>query len=882
MFAVSLQDRLKAAVNSLEATGSSLQARALNANQHPQDTRGSSRQDAISANLPPVSPSPPFPHSSNNKQDVRSKSVPVSLNQAAYTGATTSQLAENALSGLRKSFQFGRSSLDLPDSVGISSSLPTTPSGQGVKDIDLPSPSASVPAGPSASAGKSPAVSFLEIPDATDGPTEIHTPSTTMKELFPRDPMSIPLPPSPLLSSILPSPEADPLGASTSDDGVDEGTIPGHKKLNIIEEPSIDQNEKDINQPDEEMASTEVKKLTDLERRYDDLSNRFTNLLTQTHQANKIFKELTRLESGINDAEALEGWVRMMVGKVEMMGTEMKRLQDNLTLQDSRIEELRDTHRLESASQNELISKLRSELSESQSKLSTYSSTAATVTQLRADLAKTQTQAKEEEEKRIKAISLLKTVRLKLVKAEKEKEELEKDRASERAERSRLNEEMEKMKIEKEKEVSSLKKGFEREMAGGKERYEKELKDKKASWELEMITTKAAHAKELSQKSTKISGLEAIIKELNTNKQTIHALLQSKQAEAESARAEMEEMQTKSKELEFQLREANERCSLLEDSLRDDGAGRGGPVGLTVPETRRDSLSPSRNNSLPGTSPMEIQRLLAESESRAESKLSDLRARIRSLECERNELEEEWAAKMQERVKELEKMRRVLLDKEKEHARSLEGLRERESRIQEVEQKTRELEAEISRMKLRVEEVEGDKAVASESERTAREELSSLQHELVDLHSQLDDSKSHISFLKSTNKTLRDEMRKIQSSVQLMEKQRNPGVGYWAAAAGQRSSMVNSPMSNVNVDSPALGRKSVESIRTTAGTEIGSELGESKRTPEEEDVNLEYLRNVILQFLEHKEMRPNLIRVMSVILRFTPQELRRLNAKLLS
>lgn len=266
---MSLQDRLKAAVNSLEATGSSLQARALNANQHPQDTRGSSRQDAISANLPPVSSSPPFPHSSNNKQDVRSKSVPVSLNQAAYTGATTTQLAENALSGLRKSFQFGRSSLDLPDSVGISSSLPTTPSGQGVKDIDLPSPSASVPAEPSASAGKSPAVSFLEIPDATDGPTEIHTPSTTMKELFPRDPMSIPLPPSPLLSSILPSPEADPLGASTSDGGVDEGTIPGHKKLNNIEEPSIDQNEKDLNQPDEEMASTDVKKLTDLERRYE-------------------------------------------------------------------------------------------------------------------------------------------------------------------------------------------------------------------------------------------------------------------------------------------------------------------------------------------------------------------------------------------------------------------------------------------------------------------------------------------------------------------------------------------------------------------------------------------------------------------------------------
>lgn len=179
----------------------------------------------------------------------------------------------------------------------------------------------------------------------------------------------------------------------------------------------------------------------------------------------------------------------------------------------------------------------------------------------------------------------------------------------------------------------------------------------------------------------------------------------------------MEEMQTKSKELEFQLREANERCSLLEDSMRDDVVRRGQSVGLT--ETRTDSLSPTRNSTLSGAGPMEIQRLLAESESRAESKLSDLRARIRALECERNELEEEWAGKMQERVKELEKMRGVLLDKEKEHARSLEGLRERESRIQEVEQKTRDLEAEISRMKLRMEEVEGDKAVAAESEVSA-------------------------------------------------------------------------------------------------------------------------------------------------------------------
>lgn len=41
-------------------------------------------------------------------------------------------------------------------------------------------------------------------------------------------------------------------------------------------------------------------------------------------------KELTPLEGGIGDSEALEGWVRMMNGKVEMITEEMKRLQGKI------------------------------------------------------------------------------------------------------------------------------------------------------------------------------------------------------------------------------------------------------------------------------------------------------------------------------------------------------------------------------------------------------------------------------------------------------------------------------------------------------------------------------------------------------------------------
>lgn len=80
----------------------------------------------------------------------------------------------------------------------------------------------------------------------------------------------------------------------------------------------------------------------------------------------------------------------------------------------------------------------------------------------------------------------------------------------------------------------------------------------------------------------------------------------------------------------------------------------------------------------------------------------------------------------------------------------------------------------------------------------------------------------------------------------------------------------------------------------------GSTRSDSPAPParNEEEVNLEYVRNIILQFLEHKDMRvrnalrqryiivdvktcsqPNLVRVLSAVLRFTPQETRRLIAK---
>jgi GRIP domain len=83
--------------------------------------------------------------------------------------------------------------------------------------------------------------------------------------------------------------------------------------------------------------------------------------------------------------------------------------------------------------------------------------------------------------------------------------------------------------------------------------------------------------------------------------------------------------------------------------------------------------------------------------------------------------------------------------------------------------------------------------------------------------------------------TLREELRKVQSSAALLDRQRGPGVGYWSSPN----------TSDVNLSPTPAPSQPASTSRPESPVTASSD----------EDINLEYLRNVILQFLEHKEMR---------------------------
>ncbi len=128
----------------------------------------------------------------------------------------------------------------------------------------------------------------------------------------------------------------------------------------------------------------------------------------------------------------------------------------------------------------------------------------AEIDKLRGELDKAKNDAKEEEEKRTKAIALLKTVRQKLVKAEKERDDAMKEmgtlkeaekaeREKEKLERVRLQGEIEKVNVERETAMQGLRAQFDKELAAANERYEKELAALRGQYELEAITTKVRH-----------------------------------------------------------------------------------------------------------------------------------------------------------------------------------------------------------------------------------------------------------------------------------------------------------------------------------------------------------------------------------------------------
>ena len=248
MFNVSLSDRLKAAVNTLEQTGSSLQARAIGQAQpggQPQSPSQSTTTLARSVSPSNTVNSPTQISPANNGTTEHSARDIATSPTRTYS---TSQLAENALSGLRKSFNFHRDGPGHSRTASSSSPIAGNSSNTGQQELkDITSPGQNAAASSSRPSSPAPISARLgtlvggsNFALGSDTPSINGTASATPRPRSPNplggrsprlkplpppnpdDPASYPLPPSPvivpsqLLSPVPTSAFADPLGASPS------------------------------------------------------------------------------------------------------------------------------------------------------------------------------------------------------------------------------------------------------------------------------------------------------------------------------------------------------------------------------------------------------------------------------------------------------------------------------------------------------------------------------------------------------------------------------------------------------------------------------------------------------------------------------------------
>jgi chromosome segregation ATPase len=185
-----------------------------------------------------------------------------------------------------------------------------------------------------------------------------------------------------------------------------------------------------------------------------------------------------------------------------------------VSARDGQLEEARVSYRLEAEAREQQIEQMKKQLEETEALLKASQDAVhqdqdnndkqnAATAELRAELDKVKLVAKEEEEKRVKAISLLKTVRQKLVKAEKEKEDAlrevsewkgkdRQDREQIMAEISRLQSDLDAANTEKERSVQSLRLQFDKELAGWKDQHQTELSAMQGQFELEAMSAKAS------------------------------------------------------------------------------------------------------------------------------------------------------------------------------------------------------------------------------------------------------------------------------------------------------------------------------------------------------------------------------------------------------
>lgn len=198
-------------------------------------------------------------------------------------------------------------------------------------------------------------------------------------------------------------------------------------------------------------------------------------------------------------------------------------------------------------------------------------------------------------------------------------------------------------------------------------------------------------ARDLENKGSRIVDLEGLVRALESEKDEFFDQLQLRQAELESSRSRLESLEGQTTEFQYQLREANDRIALLTEELSD---------------ARREQESKALNI---GPSAEEVSRLLSAAEGKYESRISDLRNRLNTIEREREEGDALWSRKLADKSRELDSLKDIL----NSSARSRE---QQSENVQTLKEEIDRLKEEVMASQLRISDMRTQADYAMETE----------------------------------------------------------------------------------------------------------------------------------------------------------------------
>lgn len=251
-----------------------------------------------------------------------------------------------------------------------------------------------------------------------------------------------------------------------------------------------------------------------------------------------------------------------------------------------------------------------------------------------------------------------------------------------------------------------------------------------------------------------------------------------------------------------------------------------------------------------------MRRLLADAESRADTKVKELREQRDLAIEERDRAESDASTVGRKRAREIEDLRNKLREAEQEASRASEVRKDVEKRERDFRNSRIDLERRLAQAQEDADAARNAMTQLQNSLDEGERQVTQLEKDKQNLKKQVEERETRLERLQKSSKTMAEELQQLKNSAKLRHQQQQQQQIHTGSGSSRTS------MESVNrsrIASPGPGRPS-----TSNGSVTGSPG----------DVNYVYLRQVLLQFLEQKEKKFQLalVPVLGQLLHFDKAE----------